>query len=799
MALGGFEAEGTDKVKAPDSTALAAPSRKKTNGAVSKLWAKLRGNAPPPLLPAQASGGPTDGDVASGLLRADSLRAERRLYDLAAHLGNLIEQFGLEPALCVRHDVALQQIGHFDAADALFSRLLTEAPDAIECMAEMAEAARTEGNFGIAANRWKSLCGLQPERERFHMGYIRSLSRIFETDVASAHFEAFADRFDSEEFQLLRVEILEVQSRCREALSALDDFSRDKVKSPAVAIKRGVYLRSDGRLEEAEELFQALQRSQPENYAVGVQLAKTASAARDYALASERWRALCEAYPGRAAIHSGYIESLLNLPDIERAQAHYDAVCDRLDNKPFRFHQLIKIHHFANDLDGAMELLEAYLEQFQVGQEPIRLRAPLLQKKAQFLMRRHQNARGNSPYLEMKSVLEDVMALQPWNVLARFQWCKTLVALDMEDEAKRVIDDMPRTLHPKIVGLRMWRANRSGDHKGARALWDHSKKVHFIPHIEPCRPGLLRRRDDNPVGTDRDEIRVFTAIRNEKWRLPWFLDYYRTLGVNRFFFVDNNSSDGSGEFLLEQPDVHVFWTDDSYAASYSAMKWVNQLSREYGRSGWVSYVDVDEALVFPGVEKTDLRYLTDYMESRDHEALQAFMLDMFSEETQLITEAGHVDFVRSYPLFDSRIDKNATINCPYVEVRGGVRQLFGWGEFLTKTPLIRGGRDIAFLQSSHIISPAHVSDVTAALLHFKLVGDFRETFLADLADNSRIAACRRRYLHYERYLQANGGKLRLSNDFTERYLGSEQLLELGLIGAPDAFGAAIGERRAGRA
>ena len=53
------------------------------------------------------------------------------------------------------------------------------------------------------------------------------------------------------------------------------------------------------------------------------------------------------------------------------------------------------------------------------------------------------------------------------------------------------------------------------------------------------------------------DILLFSTQRNEKVRLPYFLEYYRRLGVNHFFFVDNDSTDGAYEYLAEQPDVSL--------------------------------------------------------------------------------------------------------------------------------------------------------------------------------------------------------------------------------------------------
>lgn len=68
-----------------------------------------------------------------------------------------------------------------------------------------------------------------------------------------------------------------------------------------------------------------------------------------------------------------------------------------------------------------------------------------------------------------------------------------------------------------------------------------------------------KRRDLRPVANRTADIRpsdllVFSTQRNEGVRLPWFLRYYREMGVNHFLFVDNDSTDGSLDYLASQPD-----------------------------------------------------------------------------------------------------------------------------------------------------------------------------------------------------------------------------------------------------
>ena len=62
----------------------------------------------------------------------------------------------------------------------------------------------------------------------------------------------------------------------------------------------------------------------------------------------------------------------------------------------------------------------------------------------------------------------------------------------------------------------------------------------------------------NRIGAD--DILLFCTFRNEDVRLPYFLEYYRKLGINHFFMVDNDSNDGGAAFVLEQPDVSLWST-----------------------------------------------------------------------------------------------------------------------------------------------------------------------------------------------------------------------------------------------
>jgi len=61
---------------------------------------------------------------------------------------------------------------------------------------------------------------------------------------------------------------------------------------------------------------------------------------------------------------------------------------------------------------------------------------------------------------------------------------------------------------------------------------------------KPNRLDAAIERIDTRTAAVPGTLRLFSKCRNERLRLPAFLDHYRRLGVETFFLVDNDSSDG---------------------------------------------------------------------------------------------------------------------------------------------------------------------------------------------------------------------------------------------------------------
>ena len=354
---------------------------------------------------------------------------------------------------------------------------------------------------------------------------------------------------------------------------------------------------------------------------------------------------------------------------------------------------------------------------------------------------------------------------------------------------RRILANYPELSASQLfLNARLWLEAQLGNVHGSKALFRARRHAFVYKALRPCRIGELIKVDNKPMQSAA-EIRLLTVVKNERVRIPWFLDYYRALGVERFLFVDNASTDDTTELLLAQPDVHLFYTETKYSEGASGMVWINHLMSRFGRKGWNLYADVDEALVFPDSETNGLEYLTRYMERNHHEALPAMMLDMHARRGFSSPRSGMPirNFSESYPFYHTNFLCSPSFIAPYYEVRGGGRKhLLKDRALQTKTPLIRAGNGILFLGSSHKVSPAIVSDVSAALLHFRMTDHFIGDLQRDLKERHRASYCDRRQQSYLGALSEPQAPV-ASASRAKFYGGSDSLLREGLIGAPSRY------------
>ncbi|MFK7868112.1 MAG: glycosyltransferase family 2 protein [Roseobacter sp.] len=291
-----------------------------------------------------------------------------------------------------------------------------------------------------------------------------------------------------------------------------------------------------------------------------------------------------------------------------------------------------------------------------------------------------------------------------------------------------------------------------------------------------------------------DDILLFSTQRNERVRLPYFLEYYRALGVAHFLIVDNGSTDGTLEYLSDQPDVSVWRTEASYKAARYGVDWLNHLQSRYGHKHWCVVVDPDEFLVFPFCDTRSLRALTDWLDTSSIRTFSAMLLDMYpkGDATDHAYQEGENPF-DTLCWFDSgnyTISKNPLYRNLWIQGGPRARAFFPnepeRAPALNKIPLVKWDRRYTFVDSTHMLLPRGLNlvydtsggeKVSGALLHAK----FLDTFSAKAAEEVERRQHYAESYEYQAYLTEEGSTHRLWNRWSERYINWRQLEILGLM------------------
>lgn len=306
---------------------------------------------------------------------------------------------------------------------------------------------------------------------------------------------------------------------------------------------------------------------------------------------------------------------------------------------------------------------------------------------------------------------------------------------------------------------------------------------------------ILRRLDDRLISSHKYEIRLFAIMRNESLRLPHFITYYKSLGVDQFFLIDNNSTDNSVQLALSEEKVHVFETKENYQHHWY---WMEHLLETYGKGHWCVVVDIDELFSFPSAEHLSLRELRSFLESKNETAICTFLLDMYSDQSVATTDyrAGSSplkvvncfdkEYVKLKFLFYDRIRWQTYF---FDTFTGGMRdRVFGKSNppsILSKVPFFKNTEGTYLSQGMHAINGAALSEVQGVVFHTKFLSDF----ITEVEEE-----CQREQ-HYGNafYYKIFHQKLKETPDIqfyhegSAKFENSQQLVELGLMKTTPEF------------
>lgn len=149
-----------------------------------------------------------------------------------------------------------------------------------------------------------------------------------------------------------------------------------------------------------------------------------------------------------------------------------------------------------------------------------------------------------------------------------------------------------------------------------------------------------------------ENVVLFCTIDNEHPLVKYFLEHYRSLGINQFYFlVDKKCNDGTENFLLSQDDCAILKSslayDDKIQLNFNDFKsgphytagsfFKFIIPHSLFQNKWVLTADADEFLVLPQ-KVYSINSFVEYLSKNSLPACKCLMVDMFPESLNLLNE-----------------------------------------------------------------------------------------------------------------------------------------------------------------
>jgi len=311
-------------------------------------------------------------------------------------------------------------------------------------------------------------------------------------------------------------------------------------------------------------------------------------------------------------------------------------------------------------------------------------------------------------------------------------------------------------------------------------------------------PNLFHASGTRP-GDIRAKLVANALVRDEMWRLPFFLAFHRWLGVQHFIVIDNRSKDGTPDYLQNESDVTCILAPGEYGGRPKGQHvWLGWALGLAPPERWNVLLDADELFVGAALRQGSLQALIGDLDDEGAAIAAATLVDCYPAAFPLPARFEPIPWQRA-PYFDCGPYFQWPASGPRIRyIHHGVRERVCWPHWrwarqvrkvvprplrpallhdsppwVIKMPLLRNVPGFQF-HSVHQSSGGPRSKNLFSLLHYKID--------IDLPKKVELALRERQYSRgsqaYDGYARMlSKGRLDLRYDGSRRFDGVQSLVD----------------------
>lgn len=285
----------------------------------------------------------------------------------------------------------------------------------------------------------------------------------------------------------------------------------------------------------------------------------------------------------------------------------------------------------------------------------------------------------------------------------------------------------------------------------------------------------------NYKSINKKEVILVCLIKNDMEKIEEFIKYYEKIGIKYFVFIDNNSTDGTNEYLKSKKNVNLYLCDDEYS-TLKREGWLNKIYSHIGFNRWILCVDSDELFTYINQEKYNINKFISSLPLKITR-VRSILIDMYSKDS-LFQYKKYKSFQKEFCFFDnegyweeSTFRTNMIFGGPRKRIFSSENKLFKCA--LSKYPLFYYTKG-DYQGSSHWLYPYYKNkkDIYSALRHYK----FTNSDMSKYEERVRKGNYALGSYEYKRYFDIikNNKKISFYYDKSKKYTNSTDLLQLNI-------------------